>query len=81
MWGLRPNARQIRETADCDMLSASAIERIDQCESPVGSVWPSVLATRASTYSSAILRCAPSVAGPPDIAPPYKLKRTTDSGH
>ncbi len=30
MCGLRPNARQIRETADCDMPSASAIERVDR---------------------------------------------------
>ncbi|MEV0912488.1 hypothetical protein [Streptomyces hokutonensis] len=29
------------------MPAASAIERVDQCESPVGGVWPSVLATRA----------------------------------
>ncbi|AGP55001.1 hypothetical protein M271_17190 [Streptomyces rapamycinicus NRRL 5491] len=59
MCGLRPNARQIRETADCDMPSASAIERIDQCESPVGGAWPSILATRASTCSSVILRGGP----------------------
>lgn len=59
MCSLRPNARQIRETADCDMPSASAIERVDQCVSPVGGVWPRVLATSASTCSSVILRGAP----------------------
>jgi hypothetical protein len=35
MCGLRPNARQIRETAACDMPTAWAIDRVDQCESPV----------------------------------------------
>ena len=34
MCGLRPNARQIRETADWDMPAGPAIERVDQCESP-----------------------------------------------
>ena len=30
MCGLRPNARQIRDTADWDMPSALAIDRVDQ---------------------------------------------------
>jgi hypothetical protein len=29
-WGLRPEARQIREIADCDMPVAAAIDRVDQ---------------------------------------------------
>ncbi len=52
MYGLKPNTRQIRETADCNMPSTSAAERVDQRESPIGGAWPSVLATRASTCSS-----------------------------
>lgn len=40
MWGLRPNARQIRDTADSDIPSGSAIERVDQCESSCGGAWP-----------------------------------------
>jgi len=32
--GLRPNARQIRDTADCDMPCDLAIDRVDQRESP-----------------------------------------------
>jgi hypothetical protein len=59
MCGLRPNARQIRETADCDTPSASAIERAYQCESPVSGAWSSILATRTSTCSSVILRGGP----------------------
>lgn len=59
MCGLRPNARQIRETADCDTPSASAIERVDQCESPVGGASPGVPATKASTCSSVIFRGGP----------------------
>src|SRR5579884_1521206 len=31
--GLSPNARQIRETADCDIPVAAAIDRVDQCVS------------------------------------------------
>ena len=34
--GLRPNARQIRETADWDMPVAAAIDRVDQCVSSPG---------------------------------------------
>ena len=32
-WGLSPNARQIREIADCDISVAEAIDRVDQCVS------------------------------------------------
>jgi hypothetical protein len=31
--GLRPKARQIRETEDCDRSISAAIDRVDQCES------------------------------------------------
>jgi hypothetical protein len=33
MCGLRPKARQIRETADWDMPADRAIDRVDQCVS------------------------------------------------
>jgi hypothetical protein len=34
--GLRPKARQIRDTADWDMPADLAIDRVDQCVSPSG---------------------------------------------
>ena len=50
--GLSPNARQIRDTADCDMPAAAAIDRVDQCVSPVDGASSSVLVTTRSTCSS-----------------------------
>jgi hypothetical protein len=58
-WGLRPKARQIRETDDCDSPVSSAIDLVDQCVSWPGpfSVRTRVIAT--STCSSVIFRGAP----------------------
>ena len=58
--GLRPNARQIREIADCDMPVAAAIDRVDQCVSAPGPRSSSVLVITSSTCSSVIFRGAPS---------------------
>lgn len=58
MWGLRPNARQIRETADCDIPVAAAIDRVDQCVSAPG-LSSSVAVTTRSTCSSVIVRGQP----------------------
>ena len=57
--GLSPNARQIRETAVWFNPAASAIDRVDQCESPPGGGSSRVLTTTASTASSVNLRGAP----------------------
>ncbi len=56
--GLSPNARQIRETADCDMPVAAAIDRVDQCVSRPG-VDSNVLVTTSSTRSSEMTRGRP----------------------
>jgi hypothetical protein len=42
-WGLSPNARQMRETADCDVAAAAAIDRVDQCVSSPAPPWISAL--------------------------------------
>ena len=42
MCGLRPNARQIRETADWDRPWDLAIDRVDQCVPPPGGACSSV---------------------------------------
>jgi hypothetical protein len=57
--GLRPNARQIREIADCDMPVAAAIDRVDQCVSCPGPRSSSVLVMTSPTCSSVIFRGAP----------------------
>ena len=59
MWGLRPKARQIRETADWDMPSDLAIDRVDQCVSPFGGVCSRVAAMTFSTCSSVTVRGRP----------------------
>jgi hypothetical protein len=46
--GLSPNARQIRDTADCDIPVADAIDRVDQCASCPG-VSSKVLVITSST--------------------------------
>ncbi|MBD2894393.1 hypothetical protein amrb99_33180 [Actinomadura sp. RB99] len=56
--GLGPNARQIRETADCDIPVAAAIDRVDQCVSAPG-VSSNVAVTTRSTCSSEITRGRP----------------------
>ena len=58
-WGLRPKARQIRETADWLMPVAAAIDRVDQCVSSPGPRSSSVLVITSSTCSSVIFRGAP----------------------
>ena len=57
--GLSPNARQIREIADCDIPVALAIDRVDQCVSPLAADSSSVLTITDSTCSSVIFRGAP----------------------
>ena len=59
MCGLRPNARQIRETADWDMPADLAIDRVDQCVSPPGGACSSVAAITFSTCSSVTVRGRP----------------------
>ena len=54
--GLRPKARQIRDTDDCDRPVPAAIVLVDQWLSCPGPRSVSVRATCASTYSSVILR-------------------------
>jgi hypothetical protein len=58
-WGLRPNARQIRDTADCVMPADRAIDRVDQCVSPPGGACSSVVVMTCSTCSSLIVRGRP----------------------
>lgn len=57
--GLSPNARQIREIADCDIPVALAIDRVDQCVSPFAEDSSNVLTITDSTCSSVIVRGAP----------------------
>ena len=57
--GFRPNARQIRETADCDMPDDLAIDRVDQCVSPPGGACSNVAAITFSTCSSVTVRGRP----------------------
>ena len=57
--GLRPNARQIRETDDCDRPVSAAIDRVDQWLSCPRPFSVSVRVTSTSTCSSVIFRAAP----------------------
>lgn len=59
-WGCRPNARQIRETVDCDRPVSSAIDRVDQCVAFFGAD-SRVLATSSATRSSDTVRGAPGL--------------------
>ena len=52
MCGLRPKARQTRETVDWDMPADLAIDRVDQCVSPPGGSCSSVAVIIFSTCSS-----------------------------
>ncbi len=61
--GLRPNARQIRDTADWVILVCAANDRVDQCVAFAGLV-SSVVTTTCSTWSSVIVR------GRPVLEPP-----------
>ena len=55
---MRPNARQIRLIAFCDMPIASAIDRVDQCVAP-GGASSRVLTSTPSIISSLIVRGRP----------------------
>jgi hypothetical protein len=59
MWGLRPKARQIRETADWDMPADLAIDLVDQCVSPFSGCCSSVAVMTFSTCSSVTVRGRP----------------------
>ena len=59
MCGLRPKARQIRDTADWDMPADLAINRVDQCVSPSGGSCSSVAVMTLSTCSSVTVRGRP----------------------
>jgi hypothetical protein len=56
--GFSPNARQIRETADCDIPVAAAIDRVDHCVSRPG-VSSSVLVITCSIRASVTVRGRP----------------------
>jgi hypothetical protein len=56
--GASAKARQIRETVDCDMPVAAAIDLVDQCVAFFG-VSSSVLTTTRSTSASVIFRGTP----------------------
>ena len=72
MWGLRPNARQIRDTADWDMPADLAIDRVDQCVSPPGGACSSVAVITFSTCSSVTVRGRP---GPRLVGQPLQPGR------
>src|ERR1700691_4264642 len=75
-WGLRPKARQIRETDDCDRPVSAAIDLVDQWLS-----WPRpfsvrVRVTRTSTCSSVIFRAAPGRGASPRPSSRRSMNRT-----
>jgi hypothetical protein len=74
-YGLSPNARQIRDTADCDIPVAAAIERVDQWVS-CPRVSSRLLTITASTASSVITRGRPG-RGSSD-SPPSRSVRNRD---
>ena len=76
--GLSPNARQIREIADCDIPVAVAIDRVDQCVSFLGGLCSKVAVITRSTCSSVILRGAP---GRGSSVNPSKRSRTNRDRH
>ena len=59
-WGCSPNARQIRDTADCDIPNSAASDRVDQCVASFGVV-SNVRVITASTCSSATVRGRPGL--------------------
>jgi hypothetical protein len=59
MCGFSPNARQILDTALCDIPVAVAIDLVDQWVSPLGGWDSSVLVITCSTCSSPITRGRP----------------------
>ena len=73
MCGLRPNARQIRETADWDMPCDLAIDRVDQCVSPPAGACSSVAVMTCSTCSSLMSRGRPGRGS--SVSPSSRLSR------
>src|SRR6267143_1967871 len=57
--GLRPKARQIREIEVWDIPRLLAIDRVDQCVSPLAGFSSRVLTITDSTCSSVMVRAAP----------------------
>jgi hypothetical protein len=57
--GLRPKARQTRDTDDCDRPVSAAIDRVDQCVSCPRPFSVRARVTSTSTCSSVIFRGAP----------------------
>jgi hypothetical protein len=76
MWGLRPNARQIRETADWDMPADLAIDRVDQWVSPPGGACSSVAVITFSTCSSVTVRGRPGRGS--SLSPSRRAARNRD---
>ena len=74
--GLRPKARQIRDTDDCDSPVSAAIVRVDQCVSWPGPFSVSVRVTSTSTCSSVIFRGAPGRAASPSAPIRPSMNRT-----
>lgn len=78
--GFSPNARQIRDTALCDIPVADAIDRVDQCVSLPG-VDSSVLVITCSMSSSVINRGRPGRGSSdnPSNRPARNLERHFDT--
>ena len=74
--GLRPKARQIRETADWDMPADLAIDRVDQCVSPPGGGCSSVAVMTRSTCSSVTVRGRPGRGS--SVSPSSRASRNRD---
>ncbi|GCD40249.1 hypothetical protein OEIGOIKO_08106 [Streptomyces chrestomyceticus JCM 4735] len=72
--GARANARQIRETADCDMPVAAAIDLVDQWVAFFG-LSSSVLTITRSTSASVILRGTPGRGSSHKPSSPRSRKR------
>src|SRR6476646_85432 len=72
--GFKPNARQIRLTADWLIPVAAAIERVDQCVAPTGCC-SSVFTITRSTSSSPIVRGLPGRGSSCRPSRPLRAKR------
>ena len=57
-WGLSPNARQICDTEVCEMPTAAAMDRVDQCVAP-GGADSRVRTITSSTLASSMVRGGP----------------------
>ena len=74
--GLRPNARQIRETDDCDRPVSAAIDLVDQWLSCPRPFSVRVRVTSTSTCSSVIFRAAPGRGASPRPSSRRSMNRT-----